>query len=387
MLAEFLTPPTHVPAAEDCLRGTIGATILRHTGSKLPDLEGVQLALIGVKEGRSSGENEGTAAAPDPVRGALYALYAPPQGPVLADLGNIAPGHTEADTHYALQAVVGELLRRNILPIVIGGGHELTFAHYRAYEGAEQMVDLLVIDDRLDLETPEGPAPTPADHLHRIALHEPYFLFNMAIMAHQVYLCNPEALDAFQSLYFDSHRLGEIRDNIEEAEPIIRQADMVSFDISAVRGSEAPGNAHAGPNGLMAHEACQLVRYAGMSDKLSSIGFYNYNPALDPRGFTAQLVAQLVWFVLEGFGMRVDDFPAKHNADFMRFIAFSREGEHEIVFYKSRKSGRWWMEVPAPARVGVPERIHIVPCNFADYQTATKEELPDKWWRAHQKYM
>ncbi|MFN8133913.1 MAG: hypothetical protein U0Z17_01300 [Bacteroidales bacterium] len=38
-------------------------------------------------------------------------------------------------------------------------------------------------------------------------------------------------------------------------------------------GKVMPGNANAIPNGFYGEEACQLMRYAGMSDKISSIGF------------------------------------------------------------------------------------------------------------------
>jgi len=387
MLQEFLVPlPQAFTNADQFAKHTLGGN-MRTYGLQFPTLNGVQVALFGVADDRLASGNECGTDGANAVRECLYGLFAPHNTPIVADIGNIAPGHTPQDTLFALQAVCGELMGMNIMPIILGGSHALTYAQFAAYEQQEQMVDLLAIDSSIDLATPEGDLPTPSDHLHRIVVHEPYLLFNMAVIGYQTYLTNPEDVDAFEKLFFDAHRLGEMRANLQEMEPVIRQADMVSFDLTAIRMSEAPGNAFAGPNGLMAHEACQLMRYAGMSDKLSSVGFYNLNPLLDVRNATAQLVAQLVWFVLDGIAQRVGDLPSPGNSNFTRYIASIKEGEHEVVFYKSRKSGRWWMEVPGPSRPESPERKHIVPCNFADYQTACNEELPDKWWRAHQKYV
>jgi formiminoglutamase len=60
--------------------------------------------------------------------------------------------------------------------------------------------------------------------------------------------------------------------------------------------------------------------------------------------------------------------------------------EHEIIFYKSNKSDRWWMDVPYPLNHQIKfERHHMVPCSYSDYETACRDEMPDKWWQTFQK--
>src|SRR5690606_41527251 len=108
-------------------------------------------------------------------------------------------------------------------------------------------------------------------------------------------------------LFFNAVRVGMIAGKLDQAEPVIRAADMVSFDIGAIRASEAPGNANAVPNGLFGDEACQLARYAGMSDKRSSIGFYEFNPTFDPMDQTAMLVSQVIWCFIAGYYNRKKD--------------------------------------------------------------------------------
>src|SRR6185295_17792470 len=111
-------------------------------------------------------------------------------------------------------------------------------------------------------------------------------------IGYQTYFVGNEQVELMNKLFFDAYRLGQVRKDMEEVEPIVRNADIVSFDITAVRNSDAPGNGKASPNGFYGEEACQIARYAGISDKLTSIGFYEINPDLDKNSQTSHLAAQ-----------------------------------------------------------------------------------------------
>jgi formiminoglutamase len=160
----------------------------------------------------------------------------------------------------------------------------------------------------------------------------------------------------------------------------------MSFDISAIRQSDAPGNGNASPNGFYGEEACQITRYAGMSDKLSSFGIYEINPAFDNNKQTAHLAAQMIWYFVDGFYNRKKDYPIVDKAEYTKYRVSITNHEHEIVFYKSNKSDRWWMDVPYPLNHQIKfERHHMVPCSYSDYQTACSDEMPDRWWQTYQK--
>jgi hypothetical protein len=176
-------------------------------------------------------------------------------------------------------------------------------------------------------------------------------------------------------LFFDVHRLGELSGNIAVTEPTIRNASMISFDIGAIRAADAMGNANATPNGFYGEEACQLCRYAGFNDKLTSIGFYEFNPAYDSNGQTAWQLAQMIWYFIDGFYNRKRDFPLNPKS---QYLIYKTSLTHE-------DQDRWWMQVPYPSAGSPNERFHLVPCSYADYKTATSGELPDLWWRTYQK--
>ncbi len=354
-----------------------------------PDLDDNQfdVALIGVLEDRNSINNKGTAKAPDFFRRKLYELNEGNYATRIVDLGNIKSGHQVSDTYVALKLVVAELIRKNIVPVIIGGGQDLTYPQFMAYEELEQKVDLLVVDSHFDLdESLDDTIETnSASYLNKIFSHQPNFLFNFSNIGYQTFFVDQESLKVMDKLYFDVHRLGDFTNSVSTAEPIIRNANMISFDISAIRSSDAVGNGNASPNGFYGEDACQIARYAGMNDKLSSIGFYEYNPDHDPKGQTAMLLSQMIWYFIDGFYNRKKEFPMLPKSRYITFRTSLKDGSHELVFVKSKKSDRWWMQVPYPTGSSRNARHHLVPCRYEDYQLANSGEMPDLWLRTYRK--
>jgi len=350
-----------------------------------PDWQSAKVAVIGVKESRYSAENVGCKDAPDAVRKFLYKLFPSSAALKMVDLGNIAPGDTVQDTYFALKTVVKELIKRKVVPVILGGGQDLTFANYAAYESLEQTINLLCVDRMFDLGNSEEDYSSQA-FLNKIILHEPNFLFNYSNIGFQTYFVDDKELQLMDKLFFDTYRLGSFKGNVQESEPIIRNADMVSFDVSVIRQSDAPGSAYSSPNGLYGEDACQMCYYAGMSDKLSSIGFYELNPDFDQNEQTSHLVAQMVWCFLDGFSNRKSDFPFIDEENYLKYRVIIKDYDHELVFFKSKKTDRWWLNVPYPPNQRMKfERHHLVPCSYNDFLSASNEDVPDKWWKTFQK--
>jgi formiminoglutamase len=364
------------------------ATFFQETFPELEE-DAYDMAIVGVQDDRAAVNNEGCALAPDYFRAQFYTLHEGPYTTRIVDLGNIKAGATISDTYVALKMVVSELVKLNIVPIIIGGGQDLTYAQYLAYEPLEQKVDLVVVDSKFDLDEDdqEGLSAKSDTYLNKILLHQPNYLFNFSNIGYQTYFVNQDSLKVMSKLYFDVHRLGEFSDDMALAEPIVRNANMISFDIGAIRSSDAGANANASSNGFYGEQACRISRYAGMSDKLTSIGFYEFNPAFDQNGQTAMLLAQIVWYFMDGFYNRKKDFPLTPKSQYLIYRASLSDGSSELLFVKSKKSDRWWMQVPYPTGQSKNERFHLVPCRYEDYTTAVTGEMPDLWWRTFQKLL
>jgi arginase family enzyme len=348
------------------------------------DVSEFNIALIGVGEERNS-NNEGCAEAPNHVRKYLYRLIKLNASTKIIDLGNLKTGATIDDTYFALSSIVEELIKKNVLPIIIGGSQDLTYANFLGYQNLEQTVNLVAIDSKFNL----GEADEEIDSnnfLTKIILHQPNFLFNYSNIGYQSYFTDKEEVELMSKLYFDAYRLGQVQKNMEEVEPIVRNADIVSFDVSAIRQSEAPGNKNTSPNGFYGEQACQISRYAGLSDKVTSIGFYELNPELDNNGQTAHSVAQMIWYFIDGYSNRKKDFPVGSRKTYLKYTVNMQEGNNELIFYKSDKSERWWMDVPFPSHNKIKfERHVLVPCSYQDYKTACENEVPNRWWQTFQK--
>ena len=366
----------------------IGDLIRTNTGeSAFPHLEGIDIALIGVREERNAYNNKGCAMAPDGIRKYLYNLFPGSFSPRVADLGNIKTGFNVSDTYFAVASVVAELLENNVIPIIIGGSQDITYSNYQAYQNLGQIINIVSIDSMFDLGNSEADMDSRS-FLSNIILHQPNYLFNYANIGYQTYFTDQEALKLMKNLMFDTYRLGVVWQNIEEAEPIVRNADMITVDVSCIRQSDAPGNGNATPNGFYGEEACQIIRYAGMSDKLTSIGFYEVNPDLDRNGQTAHLVAQMIWYFIDGFYNRSQDFPFKNEDDYFIYRVTITDHKEELTFFKSKKTDRWWMEIPLQSELKIKyQRHYLVPCSCQDYQTACNNDIPDRWWMVYQKLM
>ncbi len=366
----------------------IGDIIKYNKQKQFPDLENIDIALIGINEERAAVNNKGCSMAPDYVRECLYKLYPPNNHEKIADLGNIKKGFNIEDTYFAVSSVIAELFKNNIIPVIIGGSQDLTYANYQAYAKLHQTINIVSVDSSFDIEENENQINSQS-YLNKILLQKPNFLFNYTNIGYQTYFVNQDAIQFMKNLFFDVYRLGKVRANLDEAEPMIRNADMLTFDLSSVRQSDAPANGNASPNGFYGEEICQIIRYAGLSDKLTSIGFYELNPSLDKNNQSACLVAQMIWYFIDGFYNRKKELPFEKDKDnYVKYIVPVENNENEIVFLKSKKTNRWWMEIKWPSKLkSKHERNYLVPCSYSDYKTACENDVPDRWWQVYQKLM
>jgi len=352
----------------------------------LPELEDVHIAIIGVKEDRIKPEHAGCAKSPDEIRTQFYQLAQPKYTVRIVDLGNIETGETVNDTLFALNSVLTYLHEKKIICIVLGGTQELAYAQYTSYQGLNHAVHAAITDARIDLRQHES------DHnqtgfLYKVIAHQPNYLFNIVHLANQNYFVEQESLDSFEKMNFDVIRLGNVRNKAQEIEPLLRNTDLLIFSTNSIRASDCPGSIDANPNGLFGEEACQITRYAGMGNELSSIGLYDLNTTKDIDGRSAKLVSQMMWYFIDGVYARNHDYPTAESNDYLIYRTTFKNSDHEIVFYKNTTTDKWWMEVPYPKERSNHKGLFMVPCSYNDYQLALTDEIPDRWMKAYHKLL
>jgi len=335
---------------------------------ELPDITDADIVIIGAGETRGAGYAVNEHAAADAVRSALYNLYYWHSQVTIADLGNVRLGQSIQDSYAALRTVISELILQNKKVIIIGGSHDLTLPQYHAYTSIPTLVNAVVADAKIDLDLE---ARLPADHfLEELFTGLPNHLNHYAHIGFQSYFMHPHMLETIDKLRFDCFRLGVVREDIEEMEPVIRDSHMMSFDISAIQNAQAPANIIT-PNGFNGEEACVLMQYAGMSWKTSTIGLYGYQAELDRNNMTATQIAQMIWYIIDGVQKGKKEAALSDSDRFKEFhIAFS---DIETNFLQSKSTGRWWMQM---------HNNDWAPCSYKDYLVASNNEIPERWLRA-----
>jgi arginase family enzyme len=334
-----------------------------------PDISQADLVLVGCGENRGCGIAAGNnTGGPDAIRKIFYSLYHWHQDVRLADIGNVKPGATLADTYAALRSVLSELLSQGKRVVVLGGSHDITMAQYQAYAAAEKIIEVTNVDARMDMDF-DSQVPEE-NFLLDLLTSEPNFVRHYNHIGFQSYLVHPHMLETIDKLRFDCFRVGRVKEHIEEMEPVIRNADLFSFDIAAIQHSHAPAN-HLSPNGFNGEEACTLLQYAGMSPNVSSFGIYGYRPEKDQFELTAKQISHMLWYLMDGISRGKQEAALTDTFQFNEYrIAFA---ELETVFLQSKKTGRWWMQLPDGK---------LMACSHRDYMIAANNDIPERWLRA-----
>lgn len=355
----------------------LGSKIVLHTADAFPQIAKAKIALVGVLDNRGiQHENEVDLTS---IRKELYALFPGNWQATIVDLGDMPQGASQEDTYYAVAKITEELIKNKVVPIVIGGTQDVTYALYRGYDKLEQMVNVVAVDSKFDFGKQEI-KNTADSYLSKIILNEPNNLFNFANLGYQTYFNSQEEIDLIEKLYFEVYRLGEITHNITIAEPVLRDADLVSIDMTSVKSSNSGNNNPFIPNGFNGKEICSLARYAGISDKVSSFGIFNHGSSANE----AVLISQIIWYFIEGFNFRSNEYPFSLKDSYLKYTVLVEDDE--LVFYKSDKTDRWWIEMPFIINGNNKlKRNTLLPCMYEDYLKACENEIPERWWKAQRK--
>jgi arginase family enzyme len=379
MVFDFLQPVNVdcLSFIENLSTQSLGKKVAFHTATEFPNLDNVNIAIIGVNEYRGINfdniENE-----LDFFRKNFYCLFPGNWKVAIADLGNIQPGESIQDTYFLVKTICEDLIRKKIIPILVGGSQDVSYPVYRAYDNLDQMVNFVSIDNKFDFAKENTNLAN--SFLSKVIVEEPNNLFNYSNIGFQTYYNSQEEIDLMDKLYFDAYRLGEVSSNISIAEPVFRDADFVSLDVTSVQSSYSGNFNEFYPNGFTGKEICALARYSGISDRVSSFGVFNFKDS----NTEAILISQIVWYFLEGFSFRSNEYPFGTKENYLKYTVLIEDAE--LVFYKSDKTGRWWIEIPFISNVNNKlKRNTLLPCTYEDYLGACKEEIPERWWKAQRR--
>jgi len=338
------------------------------------DWEEADIVIVGCGEMRGEDRESEYSQGPDAIREQLYQLYNWHPEVKIADAGNIRQGATVDDTRAALRTVLEELESAGKVVMLLGGSNDLALQQYEAFKKAGKVINASGADMLIDLDETEE--LTSRSYLMEMLTGQPNFIRHYNHIGFQSYYVHPRMLETLDKLRFDLFRLGRVREHMEDMEPVLRTSDMFSFDVSAVRYSDAPVNTNGSPNGFTGDEACLLARYAGMSAQLSSFGIFGFEPRKDKYRMTAKLISQMIWYFIDGCLIRKKEAKLTDHEEFVEFhVTFT---SNDTIFLKSKRTNRWWMKLP---------NNMYVPCSYNDYILASSNEIPERWLREQERLL
>ncbi|MDP4285470.1 MAG: formimidoylglutamase [Bacteroidota bacterium] len=370
-LHEFLSPVNIAELSDDkAYNDRQFASIIKTNEEEIPDLREIDIVLVGINEFRGAGFHSGKNAA-DAIRKQLYQLHYWHKDISIADIGNIRNGASLSDSYAVVKLVLKELLQINKTVIILGGSHDITLAQYYVYKDLNQLIEATVIDATIDLR---GESSLRSENfLMEMLTSEPNMVKHYNHIGFQSYFVHPHMLETIDKLRFDCYRVGTVKEQLEEMEPVIRTSDLLSFDIAAIKNSDAPASG-CSPNGFTGEEACSLFRYAGMSPSVSTIGIYGYDVMKDVKNLTALQIAQMIWYFIDGKSRSRQESELNEKQNFNEY--HTALGELDTVFMQSKKTGRWWMQLP---------NKKMIACSYNDYLFASNNKIPERWLRAQER--
>jgi len=314
------------------------------------------------------------------IRRQLYGLSLPVEEVHIADLGNCTIPYMPAEQHEVWADLLAHLLQHHKQLILLGGDQLVTYGQYLAHERVLSTIEYVHIDSCLDLGSGH-PELNATSYNRYIFQTQPSHLFDFTNLGYQRYFVSHEDLALIKQHNFSAIRYGKLQEDIASAEPYLRTADLVSFDVSAIRNHDIQGSRLPSPGGFNSIEACRLARYTGLGYRLRSVNFSEYIPSKDPDGQGALLVAMMIWYCIEGYYNKWDDFPREDRANLRKYSVQLHATIEAIHFYYHTQTHRWWMEVPFPSDLGNKfPRNRLVPCTKADYEKAQQDDIPERWW-------
>lgn len=359
---------------------SLGKNIHKHTvRDGLPVLAIASVAIIGVKESRNAYEKKMEKLDVSGIRLQLYKLLMGNWNSTIVDMGDIEEGDTVEDTYFIVKEIIAGLLEENVIPIIIGATQDLTYPAYRAFDGIKDMINIVSVDSRFDFGM-DDELISSNSYMSKIITDKPNNLFNFSNIGYQSYFNAQEEIDLMDRLFFDAYRLGELIHDIKLAEPVLRNAHMVSVDARSIKASEMGHSDDFSPNGFNGREICAIARYAGISDAVCVFGLYEMDNSVQSN----QLMAQIIWYFIEGTNFRVIESPRSNSKYFTKYTVPTET--EQLIYYKSHFTDRWWVEVPSilPSNTKT-ETTSLLPCTEKDYLDTCDQNIPERWFKAYKK--
>ena len=341
----------------------LGSKLKINGRDNLNSFESLDIVIFSVNEYRFNSGIQKSFNANKDFRKKLYSLYYGNWDLNIYDFGDLENGNLVSDTQFALSKILDFFSKNKILVITIGGSQNLLFDMYSSLKETLQKINLVSVDNKIDFSN------NNESFLHKIIMDENNKLANFSNIGYQKHLTSVPENKLLDKMYFESINLGKIKSNVAEAEPVLRDSDIVSFNINSVKSGEL-NNAHQYPNGLSSYELCSLSRFSGLSSRVNIVSYFeNWDLSI-----MNSLLAESTWYVIDGYATRINENPLNESNDFIYYHI--ELDNYKFKFYRSKLSDRWWVEFLNDEIISIEK--DIISCTFDDYNNCKNSVIPER---------
>lgn len=222
------------------------------------------------------------------------------------DVGDIVCTDSNLEaSQEALSEAVAMLLKRNIHPCVIGGGHEVSWCHYKGIASAFPTIKCAIvnIDAHLDLrpliDNEKGSSGTSflqiAQDRIKHGLNFHYACIGVQTQAISTTLRHQMEKFNVISISAEEIHLHGIDKSLRVLQHILNGHDAIylTVDLDVFAAPFAPGVSAPQPLGLFPWQVIPLIRKCAESKKLIGFDIAELSPPHDKDGITASLASHL----------------------------------------------------------------------------------------------
>ncbi|MDT8415724.1 MAG: formimidoylglutamase [Flavobacteriaceae bacterium] len=255
----------------------------------------------------------GTKDAPDTIRKQMAKLALNQPDVWLHDFGNLhCDGDQMEKTQENTASILSSLLSGKYLPILLGGGHDMAWAHFLGIthflekNHREKTVGIINLDAHFDLRKPVQftHSGTPFYQIKEWCdTHQkPFYYMCLGIQQASNSPLLFERADAWQVTYHDhtACQLSNIENIRKKLTDFMAKVDCIylTIDLDAFSSAFAPGVSAASPLGITPEFAIRIIQIVQNSGKLLSVDLAELNPRFDRDNQTALLAARLIHTVV-----------------------------------------------------------------------------------------
>lgn len=284
----------------------------------------------------------------------------------IIDLGDLVSGKTPQDSHYILQEVLSACYQKGAIPVIVGGSNDLAFSLFSALNYHQKDINYTQISNVVSLK--EDEQIHESTFLSRILGSKDFSIKNYHHLGYQKHLNEMDSVKLIKEVQFDVIRLAEMMNSTEKTEPYFRKADLVTINCDAIETFAEAFSMNPQVNGLNRREICAYMKEIGLSERLKSVGIFNYNIYSDSQ-LNHQLLAQMIWYLIEGINIQKSHPKEKSYETFFVLI-----NDEKYAFKRDVFSNLWYF--------GEDDDIdNCIPCSRSDFDEAKRGFLGSRFTR------